>query len=127
MADYDVGYGKPPRATRFRKGQSGNPKGRPRKSLSLTESVRKAATKKVAVHTAEGTKRIRKLDALVEKTLNDALKGDQKALAVSFGLLRDVDLAQELEARAQASLTELEDADLNVLARWQAKHGGDED
>jgi hypothetical protein len=25
---YDVGYGKPPLHTRFRKGQSGNPKGR---------------------------------------------------------------------------------------------------
>lgn len=28
MADYEVGYGKPPRNTRFRKGQSGNPAGR---------------------------------------------------------------------------------------------------
>jgi len=27
----DTGYGKPPKATRFKKGQSGNPKGRPRK------------------------------------------------------------------------------------------------
>lgn len=31
-ADYEVGYGKPPRHTRFVKGQSGNPRGRPRKS-----------------------------------------------------------------------------------------------
>ena len=29
--DYEVGFGKPPRATRFRKGQSGNPRGRPKK------------------------------------------------------------------------------------------------
>lgn len=29
--DYEVGYGKPPAATRFVKGQSGNPHGRPRK------------------------------------------------------------------------------------------------
>ena len=28
--DDDVGFGKPPASTRFRKGQSGNPKGRPR-------------------------------------------------------------------------------------------------
>src|SRR3954464_3240426 len=26
----DVGYGRPPKAARFKKGQSGNPKGRPR-------------------------------------------------------------------------------------------------
>lgn len=31
---YDVGYGKPPKVTQFKKGDSGNPKGRPRKSKS---------------------------------------------------------------------------------------------
>lgn len=31
-SDYEVGYGKPPKATQFVKGQSGNPKGRPRKA-----------------------------------------------------------------------------------------------
>jgi hypothetical protein len=31
-AVYDVGYGKPPRHTQFRKGRSGNPGGRPRRS-----------------------------------------------------------------------------------------------
>lgn len=30
-SEYDIGYGKPPAATRFAKGQSGNPRGRPRK------------------------------------------------------------------------------------------------
>ncbi len=29
--DYEIGYGKPPKHTRFRKGQSGNPQGRPKK------------------------------------------------------------------------------------------------
>ena len=33
--DYDVGYGKPPKATRFRKGQTGNPKGRPKTSKNV--------------------------------------------------------------------------------------------
>jgi hypothetical protein len=32
--DYTIGRGKPPEAGRFKKGQSGNPKGRPRKSGS---------------------------------------------------------------------------------------------
>ena len=33
--DYEVGYGKPPRHTRFTKGQSGNPRGRPAGAKNL--------------------------------------------------------------------------------------------
>jgi Family of unknown function (DUF5681) len=40
LADEKVGYKKPPKATRFRKGQSGNPSGRPKKTSSLRESFR---------------------------------------------------------------------------------------
>ena len=34
--DYEVGYGKPPRHTRFQPGRSGNPRGRPSGSKNLT-------------------------------------------------------------------------------------------
>jgi hypothetical protein len=51
-APYEVGYGKPPRHTQFRKGQSGNPGGRPRrvprermKALALQEAYRSIAVK----------------------------------------------------------------------------------
>jgi len=40
MADYEVGYGKPPKSRRFQPGVSGNPKGRPkRKPLALAETI----------------------------------------------------------------------------------------
>jgi predicted transcriptional regulator of viral defense system len=41
-----VGYGNPPVATRFQKGQSGNPMGRPPKSLSKRAIVERVLTEK---------------------------------------------------------------------------------
>jgi hypothetical protein len=50
--DYDVGYGKPPQHTQFRRGQSGNPGGRPRgitagraNAMALKEAYRMVAVK----------------------------------------------------------------------------------
>ena len=39
----EVGYGKPPKATRFKKGKSGNPSGRPRRNPGIAELFRKVS------------------------------------------------------------------------------------
>ena len=38
--DQDAGYGKPPRHSRFKKGQSGNPKGRPRGGRNFSTDLK---------------------------------------------------------------------------------------
>ena len=54
--DYEVGYGKPPRHTRFKKGQSGNPRGRPSGSKNLKTLLNEALNERVVV-TEEGGRR----------------------------------------------------------------------
>ena len=77
--DYQIGYGKPPKNTRFAKGSSGNPRGRPKGSLSLRSILQKASAERIPV-VINGRKRtISKLEAVVTQVLNRAANGDHKA------------------------------------------------
>lgn len=77
--DYQIGYGKPPKNTRFAKGSSGNPRGRPKGSLSLRSILQKASAERVPV-VINGRKRtISKLEAVVTQVMNRAASGDHKA------------------------------------------------
>jgi hypothetical protein len=47
--DSSIGYGRPPMHTRFKPGQSGNVKGRPRGSKNLTTTMTKELNQKVTI------------------------------------------------------------------------------
>jgi Family of unknown function (DUF5681) len=79
--DYAVGYGRPPTHTRFRKGRSGNPAGRPKGGRGLAALLAAELRKPVAVREAGRLRRISKLEALVAGLVNKALQGDGRARA----------------------------------------------
>ena len=84
--DKMVGYGRPPAATRFKKGQSGNPKGRPKGRKSVGKILRDALHRTIEVRDADRVRTMSKIEAVIEVTLNKALKGDHR----SFAKLMDV-------------------------------------
>jgi hypothetical protein len=84
---YSVGYKKPPRHTQFKHGQSGNPKGRPKKVDRLADLLWKWCLTMVTIADNGKRKRVSMLEAIVRQHLNKAASGDTKSAAIVFRLL----------------------------------------
>lgn len=87
LEGFEVGYGKPPKATRFRKGQSGNPKGRPRGSKSASSLLEQALSAPVAINEGGTTRVIEQRIALFKSLVARAIKGDARAAALVVKLM----------------------------------------
>ncbi len=79
--DYETGYGRPPKKHQFRKGQSGNPCGRPKGSKSLKTVVPRVLSERVRVREGEHTRDLSKLEAMVLALANAAMKGKVEAFS----------------------------------------------
>src|SRR5262245_32817793 len=85
---YRVGYGRPPLETRFKPNQAGNPKGRPRRPLSLHAVVEKVLEEKVEIRVGDRILRMSNRQALVRTAVRRALNGDPKLLRTVAQLRR---------------------------------------
>jgi hypothetical protein len=78
---YTVGKGRPPVATRFKPGRSGNPKGRPKGSKNA-QSLAKAELGRKVVVTVNGRKKSMTVAEIASRRLGDkAMTGDAKAFS----------------------------------------------
>lgn len=117
-AEYEVGYGKPPKHTQFKPGQSGNPKGRPKGAKGLTTIAREVLTRKVHVRTAEGVKTMSHMEALVFKQTELAMKGNPRALIELMKLYEKAvcEPVQSVESAPVLNDEDLTAADRKILA-----------
>ncbi len=86
-ADYEVGYGKPPRHTRFQPGHSGNPRGRPKGTNNLKTDLLEELGEKILVREGEHSRRVSKQRAVVKSVVNRALKGDARLNAQLISMM----------------------------------------
>jgi len=85
---YEVGYGRPPLATRFKPGQSGNARGRPKGDKNLSTLTREKLQAKVAVREGGRERRMSKGEIGVTKLVNRfAETGDPKLYLALVKLL----------------------------------------
>src|SRR6516225_8993744 len=115
--DYEVGYGKPPRHTRFQKGRSGNPTGRPRGRKNMATLLSAALDASIIVVENGRRKKITKREAIVTQLVNKSASADLKATQIVLAMLQDV----EARADGSADPATLTEADLAIIRRIQAR------
>ena len=85
-----VGYGKPPARTRFKKGQSGNPSGKRKCSGNVKNRLEKFFGTPIAVIDAGRRRRLLPEEILMKKLVNEAAKGDVQAIRLFFSIRQQI-------------------------------------
>jgi hypothetical protein len=114
-----VGYGKPPVGTRFKKGVSGNPKGRPKGSLNVATVFTKTLRERVVINEGGQRKSVTKLEAALKQLVNKAASGDHRSCQQLIDLARDAEAKQQASVAQDSGLNELDQEVLEgVLKRF---------
>src|SRR4051812_20379625 len=83
---YEVGYGRPPRSTRFRPGTSGNPGGRPKKRPTFRSELEAELAQETTTREGGVDVAVTKLRAIVKTLVSLAIGGDMRAIAALIAL-----------------------------------------
>jgi len=115
-ANYDVGYRKPPKHAQWKKGQSGNPAGRPRRDRDVSTLVASLLGQRVVVRRGKTTKRVTRLEHLLTRLIEKAIGGDPRLMKMALDEMRK----EETRAQGDAPDT-LQPADIEVIEALKAR------
>jgi hypothetical protein len=112
---YRVGYGHPPLHSRFKRGQSGNPRGRSKGTKNLRTDLDEELRETITVREGDRARKVSKQRAMIKSTVVKALKGDVRA--VNF-LLSRVDRWEAAVTGAAEPQLDLSAGDRDILERF---------
>ena len=94
--DYEIGFGKPPKSSQWKKGQSGNPKGRPKSRSDLIKDAAAILSEPVTARTPEGQKvTLDGYEAAYLALCKKGLKGNAPALINAINIMLEVQPAMD--------------------------------
>ena len=123
-ADDAVGYGKPPKHTRFQKARSGNPRGRPKGTKNLRSDLIEELGETIVVREGDRARKVSKQRAVVMTLVARTLKGDTRAASILLSMmLRLLDTGEG----APDAEDDLLDDEIAILRDFEARvrRGGD--
>lgn len=112
---YEVGYGRPPVRTRFKPGQSGNPRGRPKGARNIETILRETLFAPITIVDKGRRKKVPRIEALSRRLMDKGLSGDLRAT------LKMIEIAERLgfgkdETVGNSDLSSDEEDLLDVLS-----------
>jgi hypothetical protein len=122
--DYAVGFGRPPAQTRFKPGQSGNPKGRPVGRSNAKTTIARVINETIPVREGQKTRNMTKLEAMFQAHTMKAVKGDARSAGIILGFAKQMGLLTDTESETGAALPE---QDAAILNDWLRRNSGSAD
>jgi hypothetical protein len=116
--DYEVGYGKPPRHTRFVKGQSGNPRGRPPSAKNLKTLLNEALNQPLMITENGGCRKISKRQAIITQLVNRSATADFRAMKLLLDIMREIEGRTDAHSPETSGFTE---ADEKVIEQMRTR------
>ena len=99
-----VGYGNPPKETQFKKGQSGNRRGRPKGSKNTHTLIQQVLNQKITIKENGNSVRITKKQAMLTHAINKGVKGDLKAIGLLFPHILTAEFKEEEKNRILSAI-----------------------
>jgi hypothetical protein len=113
--DSKIGYRKPPQHSQFKKGKSGNPKGRPIGTKNFKTDLAEELAEQIVVHEGGRTMKITKQKAVAKTLLAGALKGNASLTNALLNTIIRFSDPRDQSDEKNSPLTEDENAALAVL------------
>ena len=106
--DHKIGPGRPPKHSRWKKGQSGNPRGRPKGRIDVRAVLEEELSELITLATPQGEREVTKLQAVIRRLIHEGLSG--KVYAIQDILDRAERLARPEDAPASPELPQDDEA-----------------
>jgi hypothetical protein len=117
-----VGYGRPPVATQFKPGTSGNAKGRPKGRKNLRTLIKGAMTANILIQEGQNSRRVSRIEAVVLRQLQSALKGSDRAALAVIKMAHQLRFLEDSDSNAaETALSPEEERILNELVARSRK------
>jgi len=111
-----VGYRRPPTHSRFKPGQSGNPRGRPKGAINIDTLCRSLLSRKVTIQENGGRRKVSAVEAILLATIQRAVRDDNRAAKLLLELQQRLPTTGDAEAAGPST-----DEDAAIIADFLGK------